>query len=73
MVQFDLVEVALWDTDEGSVASQLMPTPVVSVQMAKKLTGVGIPQLQFGWPTDSEGHGILSAGLTARGMTEVDR
>jgi hypothetical protein len=57
LIQFEPIEtvVQLRDADRESAARQLVATYVVSDEMAEKLTGVLIPQIQFDQPADNKG------------------
>jgi Family of unknown function (DUF6079) len=57
LIQFDPIEsvVQLRTADELNHARQLVSTYVISDQMAEKLTGVVIPQLQYEQPRDNKG------------------
>ncbi|GAB4247461.1 MAG: hypothetical protein Kow00109_23600 [Acidobacteriota bacterium] len=57
LIQFEPIEsvVQLRDADEATAASQLDSTCVISDDMAEKLTGLVIPQLQFNQPVDNKG------------------
>ncbi len=57
LIQFEPIEsvVQLRDADRESAAQQLVTTYVVSDEMAEKLTGVLIPQIQFDQPADNKG------------------
>ena len=49
LIQFEPIEsvVQLRDADEAAAARQLVDTYVISEEMAEKLIGFVIPQLQF--------------------------
>lgn len=57
LIQFEPIEtvVQLRDADKANAARQLVSTYVFSEEMAEKLTGVIIPQLQFDQPMDNKG------------------
>jgi hypothetical protein len=57
LIQFEPIEtvVQLRDADREAAARQLVATYVVSDEMAEKLTGVLIPQIQFDQPADNKG------------------
>ncbi|MFH1933352.1 MAG: DUF6079 family protein, partial [Pseudomonadota bacterium] len=57
LIEFDPIEsvVQLRDADEAAAARQLVKTYVISEEMAEKLIGLVIPQLQFDQPTDNKG------------------
>ena len=61
LIQFEPIEsvVQLRDADEAGSARQLVSTYVISDEMAEKLTGLVIPQLQFDQPVA----GFLEVGL----------
>ena len=55
LIQFEPIEsvVQLRDADEATAARQLVENYVISEEMAEKLVGIIIPQLQFEQPTDN--------------------
>ena len=57
LIQFEPIEtvVQLRDAGEAAAARQLVRTYVISGEMAEKLTGLVIPQLQFDRPADNKG------------------
>ncbi|MCH7944759.1 MAG: ATP-binding protein, partial [Armatimonadetes bacterium] len=57
LIQFEPIEtvVQLRDADRESAARRLVATYVVSDEMAEKLLGVLIPQIQFDQPADNKG------------------
>ncbi len=57
LIQFEPIEsvIQLRDADEATAARQLVETYVISGEMAEKLVGLVIPQLQFERPTDNKG------------------
>ena len=57
LIKFEPIEsvVQLRDADDISTARQLVQTFVISDEMAEKLIGVVIPQLQFDQPADNKG------------------
>src|SRR5208337_1055524 len=57
LIQFEPIEsvVQLRDADETTAAQHLVKTYVISDEMAEKLTGLVIPQLQFDQPVDNKG------------------
>ena len=59
----------LRDADEASAARQLVETYVISEEMAEKLTGLVIPQLQFEHPTDNKG--LLVVGNYGTGKSHL--
>ena len=87
LIQFDPIEtvIQLRDADKESAARKLVATYVVSDEMAEKLAGVVIPQLQFDRPADNKGlfvvgdygtgkshlMSVISAVAERRGLLEV--
>ena len=71
LIQFKPIEsvVQLRDADEASAARQLVETYVISEEMAEKLTGLVIPQLQFERPTDNKG--LLVVGNYGTGKSHL--
>ena len=71
LIQFDPIEtvIQLRDADKESAARKLVATYVVSDQMADKLTGVVIPQLQFDQPADNKG--LLIVGDYGTGKSHL--
>ena len=71
LIQFDPIEtvIQLRDADKESAARRLVATYVVSEQMADKLTGVVIPQLQFDQPADNKG--LLIVGDYGTGKSHL--
>lgn len=57
LIQFEPIEsvVQLRDADEATNAKRLVSTYVISDEMADKLTGLVIPQLQYNRPEDNKG------------------
>ena len=57
LIQFEPIEsvVQLRSADETDAARQLASTYVISAEMAERLTGLVIPQLQFHYPYDNRG------------------
>jgi len=57
LIRFEPIEsvVQLRDADEATAARRLVETYVISEEMAEKLVGLVIPQLQFEQPTDNKG------------------
>ena len=57
LIQFEPIEsvVQIRDADEAAAARQLVQTYVISSEMAEKLIGIVVPQLQFDQPTDNKG------------------
>jgi len=71
LIQFEPIEsvVQLRDADEATTARQLVETYVISEEMAEKLVGLVIPQLQFGQPTDNKG--LLVVGNYGTGKSHL--
>lgn len=71
LIQFEPIEtvVQLRDADRESAARQLVATYVVSDEMAEKLTGVVIPQIQFEQPADNKG--LLVVGNYGTGKSHL--
>ncbi len=71
LVQFEPIEsvVQLRDADEAAAARQLVETYVISGEIAEKLTGLVIPQLQFEQPTDNKG--LLVVGNYGTGKSHL--
>ena len=71
LIQFDPIQtvIQLRDADKESAARKLVATYVVSDQMADKLTGVVIPQLQFDQPADNKG--LLIVGDYGTGKSHL--
>lgn len=71
LVQFESIEsvVQLRDADQVTAARQLVETYVISEEMAEKLVGLVIPQLQFDQPTDNKG--ILVVGNYGTGKSHL--
>ncbi|MDY6823280.1 MAG: DUF6079 family protein [Thermodesulfobacteriota bacterium] len=71
LIQFEPIEsvVQLRDADEATVARQLVETYVISEEMAEKLVGLVIPQLQFEQPTDNKG--LLVVGNYGTGKSHL--
>jgi len=71
LIEFDPIEsvVQLRDADEADAARQLVKTYVISEEMAEKLTGLVIPQLQFDQPTDNKG--LLVVGNYGTGKSHL--
>ena len=71
LIQFEPIEsvVQLRDADEATAARQLVETYVISEEMAEKLMGLVIPQLQFEQPTDNKG--ILVVGNYGTGKSHL--
>ena len=71
LVQFEPIEsvVQLRDADAAASAGQLVSTYVISDEMAEKLTGIVIPQLQFDQPADNKG--LLVVGNYGTGKSHL--
>ena len=71
LIQFEPIEsvVQLRDADEATAARQLVETYVISEEMAEKLVGLVIPQLQFEQPTDNKG--LLVVGNYGTGKSHL--
>jgi len=71
LIQFEPIEsvVQLRDADEATAARQLVGTYVISEEMAEKLVGLVIPQLQFEQPTDNKG--LLVVGNYGTGKSHL--
>ena len=71
LIQFEPIEsvVQLRDADEAAEARRLVETYVISDEMAEKLVGVVIPQLQFEQPTDNKG--LLVVGNYGTGKSHL--
>lgn len=71
LIQFGPIEsvVQLRDADKEAAARQLVETYVISKEMAEKLLGLVIPQLQFEQPTDNKG--LLVVGNYGTGKSHL--
>ena len=71
LIQFEPIEsvVQLRDADEVNAARQLVETYVISEEMAEKLVGLVIPQLQFEQPADNKG--LLVVGNYGTGKSHL--
>ncbi|ACD82384.1 DUF6079 family protein [Candidatus Methylacidiphilum infernorum] len=71
LIQFEPIEsvVQLRDADEAARARQLVSTYVISNEMAERLTGLVIPQLQFDQPVDNKG--LLVVGNYGTGKSHL--
>ena len=71
LIQFEPIEsvIQLRDADEATAARQLVETYVISEEMAEKLTGLVLPQLQFDQPTDNKG--LLVVGNYGTGKSHL--
>ena len=71
LIQFEPIEsvVQLRDADEATAARQLVETYVISEEMAEKLVGLVLPQLQFEQPIDNKG--LLVVGNYGTGKSHL--
>jgi hypothetical protein len=71
LIRFEPIEsvVQLRDADEVTAARQLVATYVISEEMAEKLVGLVIPQLQFDQPMDNKG--LLVVGNYGTGKSHL--
>jgi len=71
LIQFEPIEsvVQLRDADKAAAARQLVSTYVISDEMAEKMTGLVIPQLQFEQPVDNKG--LLVVGNYGTGKSHL--
>ena len=71
LIQFEPIEtvVQLRDADKETTARQLVQTYVISEEMAEKLTGIVVPQLQFDQPADNKG--VLVVGNYGTGKSHL--
>lgn len=71
LIEFDPIEsvVQLLDADELTEARHLVSTYVISEEMAEKLIGIVIPQLQFDHPADNKG--LLVVGNYGTGKSHL--
>jgi len=71
LIQFEPIEsvVQLRDAIDATAARQLVETYVISKEMAEKLVGLVIPQLQFEQPTDNKG--LLVVGNYGTGKSHL--
>jgi len=71
LIQFEPIEsvVQLLDADEATSARQLVSSYVISDEMAEKLSGLVIPQLQFDQPVDNKG--LLVVGNYGTGKSHL--
>ena len=71
LIQFEPIEsvIQLRDADEATAARRLVETYVISEEMAEKLVGLVIPQLQFEQPTDNKG--LLVVGNYGTGKSHL--
>jgi hypothetical protein len=71
LIQFEPIVdiVQLRDADKATIARTLVSTFVISDEMAQKLTGLVIPQLQFDQPADNKG--LLVVGNYGTGKSHL--
>lgn len=71
LIQFEPIEsvVQLRDADHAAAARQLVETYVISKEMAERLIGLVIPQLQFDQPVDNKG--LLIVGNYGTGKSHL--
>ncbi|MDK2922243.1 MAG: hypothetical protein PWR24_1800, partial [Desulfonauticus sp.] len=71
LIQFNPIEtiVQLRDADKASAARQLVSSYVISHEMAEKLIGMVIPQMQFEQPADNKG--LLVVGNYGTGKSHL--
>ena len=71
LIQFDPIEsvVQLRDADKSGAAQHLVSTYVISDEMAERLVGLVIPQLQFDHPVDNKG--MLVVGNYGTGKSHL--
>lgn len=71
LIQFEPIDtvIQLRDADEATAAKNLVETYVISGEMADKLQGVVIPQLQFENPIDNKG--LLVVGNYGTGKSHL--
>ncbi|MBU4174457.1 MAG: ATP-binding protein [Actinobacteria bacterium] len=71
LIQFEPIEsvIQLRDADEATEARRLIETYVISDEMAEKLVGLVIPQLQFEHPTNNKG--LLVVGNYGTGKSHL--
>ena len=71
LIQFDPIEtvVQLRDADEVTTAWQLVATYVISDEMAEKIAGVALAQLQIDRPADNKG--LLIVGNYGTGKSHL--
>ena len=71
IIHFDPIEsvVQLRDADKSSSAQHLVNTYVISKEMAERLIGLVIPQLQFDQPVDNKG--LLVVGNYGTGKSHL--
>ena len=71
LIQFEPIEsvVQLRDADEATAARRLVESYVISEEMAEKLVGLVIPQLQFEEQTDNKG--LLVVGNYGTGKSHL--
>ena len=73
LIKFEAIEtiVQLCKADDSKTAEKLVSTYVISEEMAEKLTGVVLPQLQFDKPADNKG--VFIVGNYGTGITRGSR
>ncbi|MEI7673909.1 MAG: DUF6079 family protein, partial [Deltaproteobacteria bacterium] len=71
LIQFEPIEsvVQLRSANSSAAARQLVETYVISVEMAERLIGLAIPQLQFDQPLDNKG--LLVVGNYGTGKSHL--
>jgi hypothetical protein len=71
LIQFEPIEtvIQLRDADEATAARHLVETYVISREMAERLIGLVIPQLQFDQPLDNKG--LLVVGNYGTGKSHL--
>ncbi|MBU2262729.1 MAG: hypothetical protein KKF02_12495, partial [Proteobacteria bacterium] len=71
LIQFEPIEsvVQLRSANSSAAARQLVETYVISVEMAERLIGLAIPQLQFEQPADNKG--LLVVGNYGTGKSHL--
>jgi len=71
LIQFEPIEsvVQLREADEADSARKLVQTYVISEEMAEKLIGLVVPQLQFDQPVDNKG--LLVVGNYGTGKSHL--
>ena len=71
LIQFEPIEsvVQLRSANSSAAARQLVETYVISVEMAERLIGLAIPQLQFDQPIDNKG--LLVVGNYGTGKSHL--
>ncbi|MBW1982273.1 MAG: ATP-binding protein [Deltaproteobacteria bacterium] len=71
LIQYEPIEsvVQLRDANEADAARRLVETYVISEEMAEKLVGIVVPQLQFDQPIDNKG--LLVVGNYGTGKSHL--